>query len=295
MTRIVDLSQWMSMPLLQDFIADYDEMVKRVFVKKIPTAFARYNEWEYFLMTKKKFIGAGHIWETRDCQYRLADDLLEAYTRDEPGYVYGIASTQHPEANQWYKNNAKTNLKNLTFATLFCNYNYRNFANIIKDIREWTVLIANEKAASAVYPFKVVDMISVPNDVVGYYEKNKDEIIADIDLLASKWHNTLFLFCAGPLSNVLIDYARKKNKTNRYIDIGSILDVYTYSTKTRQYFIEWSKTFNQIDTLWPLTTNNIENQDTNHEGTAEDEAIMKTLDSRQKWLMYSFKPTPYQV
>ena len=39
--------------------------------------------------------------------------------------------------------------------------------------------------------------------------------------------NSLFLFCAGPLGNVLSHQLWEHNKNNTYIDIGSTLNVWT--------------------------------------------------------------------
>jgi len=46
------------------------------------------------------------------------------------------------------------------------------------------------------------------------------------DFPIDKYTNKLFLFCAGPLGNMLAAKFWKVNKTNTYIDIGSTLNTY---------------------------------------------------------------------
>ena len=67
-------------------------------------------------------------------------------------------------------------------------------------------------------PFYCKEYHNIPFDVVSYYEDNKKRVY-DMCELISKNNNTLVLFCAGPLSNIMIDICWDMNKTNRYIDI----------------------------------------------------------------------------
>ena len=247
MTRIMDIENWLGFSLTWDFTQDYEYMVKRIFYDKIPTAFARYNEGEYWLISKKWFVWAGKLRQTNENHNLLADDMLPCLKRDEPWYALGICSQQYPEANAWYKEQIPHN--RVTFATIFANNNYKKFQHVLNNIRENCVVICHESAGATNFPFRVIDMIWVPYNVVEYYETGKNEIVSDIQTLASKWDNTLFLFAGGPLTNVLIDFAWQTNRSNRYIDIGSPLDIFIHKRPTRQYYHEGSRTFNQIDIL----------------------------------------------
>lgn len=234
--------------LTQDFTNDYYYMVDRIFHKKIPTAFVRYNEGEYWLVSKKGFRWAGNFWKTYEDKTKLAEDMLGFLGRSEANFFYGVATKQHGEANERLKKNIKS--PNITFATLFANNNWKFFQHVITNIDEEVVLVCNEVGVShRNYPFKIADIMPVPYDVVAFYEEHKDKIISDIKKLASQYSNTLFLFSAGPLSNALIDYAWEENKTNRYIDMWSTLDEYIHWGRTRQYFYPDRKTYNQIDLL----------------------------------------------
>ncbi|MDD3302265.1 MAG: hypothetical protein PHN31_01820 [Candidatus Gracilibacteria bacterium] len=232
--------------LKQKFLDDYEYLIKRIFTDKIPTAFSRYNEGEYSLITGKYFCGAGGFWKTYDHKQLLQKDLIETLNVIDDGFIFGIASRQHLRANLFYKRCIKSPYK--TFATLFVNNNYKLFKKELESIKEKVVLVANSIGEGNDYPFKVKKYIPIPFDVVGYYQDNKEEILELCQQIANN-KNKLVLFCAGPLSNIMIYECWKFNKNNRYIDIGSTLDEYIMKRPTRNYFKEGNKTCNQIDYL----------------------------------------------
>ena len=126
--------------LKQDFNTDFLYLIEQIFVKKNNLAFVRYNEWEYHLLVGKRFVGAWNGWRTITGS-KLQKDLREAIQDEktiDKDFIYWIASKQHREANEWYKNNIKWNL---TFATLFVNRNYQYFKEILEEIKEEVVLL----------------------------------------------------------------------------------------------------------------------------------------------------------
>lgn len=231
--------------LLQQFSSDFDFIIKRVFLDKTPTAFSRYNEWEYWLISGRWFVWAWWFWKTYQTKRSLCDDLRECMKTEDPNYFYWIASKQHPDANSFYKTNIPSN--NKTFATLFVNNNWKRRREILHNIPESVVLIANAIGKNNTYPFKIEEYISIPFDVVDYYEQKKEEVLNTCRYIAKTYNNQLVFFCAWPLSNLMIDYCRHLNDTNRYIDIWSTLDEYVMKRKTRRYFQETWPTFNKID------------------------------------------------
>lgn len=240
----VDLSvQWVA----GDFTKDFDYIIKRVFVDKTPTAFARYNEWEFGLISKQWFVGAWWMWKTHEDKLSLCNDLHECLQTEEEWYYFWIASNQHPAANSYYKHVIPS--KNITFATLFVNNNWKRRREIYPKIREHVVLVANARGRDNEYPFTISEYVSVPFDVVSYYEEYKDVILWQCEMLAEQYKNKLFLFAAWPLSNIMIDYLWSLNKTNRYIDVWSTLDEHVMGRKTRNYFHENRTNFNRIDQI----------------------------------------------
>lgn len=248
MTRIVDFEKdYAYKHLTWDFTEDYNYLVDRIFTKKQRTAFVRYNDGEYWLAANNYFHWAGGFWQAHEDKQLLRHDMLQAMQRNDADVIFGIPSSQHKDASLWFQENIPS--KNKTFATIFVNNNWERFREVIRNLQEPVVLICNEKWAHRNYPFKILDVVAIPNDVVSYYQTGKEEILWDIKTLTSKYVNVLFLFCAGPLSNVLIDYAWECNNNNRYIDIWSTLDEYIHGRPTRNYYHENKKTYNQIDTF----------------------------------------------
>lgn len=232
--------------LTRDFIKDFDYLIDRIFIEKKPTAFSRYNEWEYALISWQKFNGAWWFWHTDNEKQLLRNDLKEILKYEDDNFIFGIASRQHLRANIFYKVNIKSQQK--TFATIFVNSNWSKFKQVLWNIREKVILVANNIWHDKEYPFKIKEYFWVPFDVVTYYEENKNEVL-NICKQISKYNNKIVFFCAWPLSNLMIYECWKLNNTNRLIDIGSTLDEYIMWRPTRNYQKEWTKTSLQIDYL----------------------------------------------
>jgi len=230
--------------LQQNFSEDYKYLIQRIFINKTPTAFSRYNEWEYSLIAWHTFNGAGWFWKTHQNKSKLKTEINNILKYQDEWFMFGIASRQHLRANIFYKHAIKS--KDKTFATIFVNNNYKTFKLVLEWIKEKVILVANKIWEWQNYPFKVKKFYWIPFDVVSYYEENKEHIIKMCEDIA-KNNNKLVLFCAWPLSNLMIYECWKLNKTNRYIDIGSTLDEYIMGRPTRNYFKLDSKTCNQID------------------------------------------------
>lgn len=209
-------------------------------------SFVRFNEWEYWLIANKWFTWAWCLWMTYSDKNMLRDELLKTINENSEDYIYWIASRQHLEANKRYKDNIKTSYK--TFATVFVNNNWKKFKNILSNIDEDVVLVANKCWLNNKYPFNVIEYFPVPFDVVRYFEDNRKKIDKMCDIIAS-YENQLIMFCAWPLTNYMIYRCYKINPRNRYIDIGSTLDEYIMWKQTRWYYNDKNLNFNRIDKL----------------------------------------------
>ena len=116
---------------------------------------------------------------------------------------------------------------NQTFATLFTNAMYKRVSNeLVPCIKQYPiVLIANGKSNITHFEkqdFNIKKFFPIPmnawqqhdvllNDILEYTNNNKIK-------------NHLFLFCAGPVSNILIHQIHQQHPNNTYIDFGSSLD-----------------------------------------------------------------------
>jgi hypothetical protein len=93
---------------------------------------------------------------------------------------------------------------------------------------------------------------SIIERLIGFgYESHLDlsQIIKEV---SSKYSNTLFIVCCGPLSAVLIKLMFENNENNTYIDFGSSMDEFIHGKKTRPYMFEntqYSKMISSFSSL----------------------------------------------
>jgi hypothetical protein len=124
----------------------------------------------------------------------------------------------------WMRNNVKVDKDHLTWANLFVNSNYQFFKKeFIKEFENHDIIIvANAKATIENLPFKnkIEEHIKITDTA---WKDNFDLL----EILPKKeYKDKLFLFCAGPLGNMLSYKMWESNKSNIYLDIGSTLNPY---------------------------------------------------------------------
>lgn len=231
--------------ITHDFTKDYEYMTNRIFKEKKPTAFSRYNEGERWLLSREGFVWAYGYRRTHGDKRSLSNALSECLTRDEEWYIYWIPSLQHEKESEYFKSIITWPY---TFATLRVGNNRKNFKPLLESLKEELVLVVNVKWKWKKYPFPVKERYYVPFDVVTYFEFNRD-IIDGQCMDIAKNNNCLVLISAGPLANYIVDKCWQLNKSNRYIDVGSTLDIRTMWRITRNYHKTNHPFYNKIDIL----------------------------------------------
>jgi hypothetical protein len=217
------------------------ERITDLIKKKEQFAFARYADGEYLLLNgisvgkqtqayqKDKWFSSGN-----NPVFRQA--LIESTYHAEPNYFYAISCRCcDPEGHKYYINNLQQSKEYITYSNLFINANYKQFKNFIKSLDEDVVLLAHKNSLKAEYPFNVLEICPAEEDCVNWYEKNYMQINQEVEALARKYNDKLFLVAIGPLSEIIIDRMYKVNAKNRYVDVGSALDEWTHSCLTRAY------------------------------------------------------------
>ena len=222
------------------FQEDFEKMWSRIFVRKIPTCFARYADGEYAIINGIP-IGPHQAidgWESPASISKLGNDLKATLQHSEESYFYGLPSpSQNKGMFDMYKSIIPQDESRLTYSDLWVNSNYRNFYPRIRNIEEDIVLFASEKTQDRLrmVPFNLVQYYPISPSCVDYWEEHSQQLLDWTKDAASKFSNTLFLISAGPLSEVIIDAAFKTNPSNRYVDVGSAIDELTHGKKTRPY------------------------------------------------------------
>lgn len=174
-----------------------------------------------------------------DSHQKLRKKLLEAYKHKDKNYFVGsickncnCAST---EFKDWMINEYGALDDNYTFANLLVNSNYPLFVNhfiaALKDKK--VVVVCNKSADCSNLPFQLIKDFRVGENCIINDWHLIDEMksyIADNNI-----KDTIFLFSASSLSEVLIYELYKEFTNNTYIDIGTTLHRHLGMELARDY------------------------------------------------------------
>lgn len=220
----------------------YDEFnkFKNLLIKREPFSFVRFNDGELHCIKDKSFFF--HEFSLDNEEY--IKQLKTAFEYKANNYVVGIPCScceTNDNFRSYIFKNFNFNYNNTTFANLFCNAMYYKFKSEIIPLFQTfkIVLVSNEKTNIKFFEkfFYLQKWIKVDSKDCW---KKTDQIYNNIkQFLETKTEteneNLLFLFQAGPCSNVLIHRLHKNFKGHIYIDCGSSLSEYTCLKLTRNY------------------------------------------------------------
>jgi len=205
----------------KNFIEDV-KILLNALKKREKFAFSKYADGEYAILIDRKITNCDNWTYDPESHQLYRDEWMYSYQYNEDGYYVGISCPccVGNEDTKWMRDNVRVKDSNLTWANLFVNGNYNFFKdNFIPEFKNHDViLIANENANVSNLPFKIEEHIKVTETA---WKDNFDLVLS---LPEKEYNNKLFLFCAGPLGNMLAYNMWKKNKNNTYMDIGSTLN-----------------------------------------------------------------------
>lgn len=134
-----------------------------------------------------------------------------------------------------YINKYKVNKKQITYANIFCNSNWKTFIDFLHKYDKGFYLIANGTELCD-FPIKeqlVVDKYLVNNwDNVWESETNRI-----INYIKDK-QNELICFASGPITKIWIPICMEVNPNNIYLDIGYSLDYYIKGTQNARPYTD---------------------------------------------------------
>lgn len=126
--------------------------------------------------------------------------------------------------------------ENKTLANVFMNGNSKRVPEIVKLLEGRNIILTCNWNAVAVQNPRVPLNIRYCFRAKGNSLENMHLIEEMSDFIEKhNLKNYVFLFCAGPLSNVLVQKLFEKFPDNTYIDIGSVFDPIFYGKTTRWY------------------------------------------------------------
>jgi hypothetical protein len=221
----------------------FQEMIKN----HQPFAISRNNDGEMiilfdeFIDLRQKLNGE-FIYDPKQEQHKFfRNKLMESAQYKADNYYVGIACRCCVGDAKHERLKALTGQDeaHLTWGNIFVNSNYPLYVERILPLfnNYNIVMVVNNKAITYDLPFrdKIVktftvgtnawmENYSLVNEMKEYIESNKIE-------------KHLFLFCAGPFSNILIHECFKSSSNNTYLDAGSTLDNYMSLGATRGYLM----------------------------------------------------------
>jgi hypothetical protein len=227
--------------MTQRFQEDFFEIL-RLIEESDSMAVSRFADGEASIL-KNSTVGNKDGWlYKQDKNLVFRADLRRSLLCEDDGFVYGLSCSCCDKVNHdFLLENIRTNPQNLTFSNIWVNANFplfnERFLKAIEKSGKSTIICTNKKAnlynLERIIPIK--DFIPIPGNCVTYWEKKKDYIKGVLDLKGSLARNTIFLFAAGPLSEILIHELWKVNPRNIYLDIGSTLDPILFNRQSRSY------------------------------------------------------------
>ena len=202
--------------------------------RKDKFSFSKYADGEFAILSNQKITNIDNWTYNPEKHQLMRDELISSFKFKDKDYYVGIScKCCQPESYvNWMREQSGQDV--LTWANVFVNSNYPYFTE--KFIPEFSnhkvVLFAREDATIQNLPFKVEHIPITKQAFIDNFDIINNFPIED-------YNNKLFLFCAGPLGNMLAAKFWDKNKTNTYLDIGSTLN--PYLTENNRGYLRNSK------------------------------------------------------
>lgn len=217
---------------------NFREDIEFIFSKlknKEKFSFSKYADGEFAILANKNITNIDK-WTFDPTKHgEIRNELIRSFQFKDPEYYVGVSCKccQPEQVVDWMREQSKQDI--LTWANIFVNSNYPYFQNhfIPEFSKHKVVLFAREDARINDLPFEV-EHIPI----------TKEAFIDNFDMAENfpveNHKDKLFLFCAGPLGNILAAKFWEKNKNNIYLDIGSTLN--TYLTENNRGYLRGGNT-----------------------------------------------------
>ena len=190
-------------------------------------ALSRYGDGEIHVVKNNQF--SCSQWQFNgDISFRKA--LTESLRYQHDDFFFGIPCGCIEAKNnfrQYLFNSFPLDHSRLTFASIFTNSMHsRTQKEFIPLFKEYPIILtANQTAKPSLLTqqgYHINQYFPIDNNAWKTHNKFVDEILDYAEKTQPK--NTLFLFSAGPLSNIAIHKLHQHHPDNTYIDIGSAFD-----------------------------------------------------------------------
>lgn len=188
-------------------------------------SFSKYADGEFAILADRKITNIDNWTYDPEKHSEIRDELIRSFQFKDPEYYVGVSCKccQPEQIVDWMREESKQDV--LTWANIFVNSNYPYFKdNFIPEFgNNDIVLFAREDARVNDLPFKAEHIPITSEAFIDNFDMVENFPIEE-------YKDKVFLFCAGPLGNMLAAKFWEKNKENTYLDIGSTLNPYLTET-----------------------------------------------------------------
>ena len=208
---------------------EFDKIKNRLLRNEYFT-FVRFGDGEMNYLENNDFNAPDHTIKKGDLYIELVTLMKKSLEFKKENYYIGIPCGCCEYRDNFRKRlyeNYSINKSNLTFSWLFGNGLYLRFKNeIIPILKNYPIILVSNKRTNIKrmkdQGFNIIKWFSVDYNAW----KNYQEIIDQVTNYQKEQNivNHLFIFCAGPISNVLAYQLVQQEDKNIYLDIGSSLD-----------------------------------------------------------------------
>lgn len=212
-------------------------------------AFSKYADGEWAILNNKMIHARGEFLYNPQRDENFSKVLLESYQYKDEGYYIGVSCPccQGIETHKRMIELSGQDDEHVSYANMFVNSNYdyyvNNFVPFYKTQK--VILVCNKNGKVINLPFKPEQVYFIDQNA---FTTNYDLV----DKMKEEHKDTkdhLFLFCAGPLGNVLSYKLWENNKNNTYLDVGSTLNPWLQSEGHRRDYYT-GKTLAYRDCVW---------------------------------------------
>lgn len=220
------------MPLTRSFPAEL-RIFRAYLVQQHPFALSRVGTGEWRIAQGLPIQGAmaknfGYAFDPTSDHTGQAR-MIASLQHVDPDYFVGICCPCCVGREEAEKQRAFTGLpeRQLTWANLWANANYDVFVQEVLPlfVEYRTVLVCHADASLDRLPFQPAATFWIQKNAwLANYDATAAQLIAD----AQTHQGSLYLFCAGPLSNLLCLTGWQTSRHNTYLDLGSVLDPYLF-------------------------------------------------------------------
>lgn len=134
--------------------------------------------------------------------------------------------------------------KNITYANIFCNANWKDFIQFLKGYEKGFYLITSGTSDCQELPIK--DRFIIDPYQVNRWDTEWQTITQQILEYVKDKKNELICFSAGPLSKIWIPLCMRFFPENIYLDVGSTLDTFVKGSSNRFYIYDTDNLSKQV-------------------------------------------------